>query len=123
MKKLLQRALALICAAEAAIVCSLYALADTVTDTKGMGDFFEKIYDKLFGKAFDSFFEKHRAEIQLRVKTGIVVTLFVLIICILLVAYFLITKKRETPEDDEDDEDDEDSGEDDEEDEDEEDEE
>ena len=105
MKKLFQRIFSFICAAEAAAVCSLYAFADTVTDTKGMGDFFEKIYDKIFGEAFNSFFEKHRAEIQLRVKTGIVVTLFVILLSVLLVVYFLITKKRETPEDDSDEDD------------------
>jgi hypothetical protein len=104
MKKLFQRVFAFICAAEASVVCSIYALADTVTDTKGMGNFFEKIYDKIFKDAFNSFFEKHRAEIQLRVKTGIVVTLFVILLCLLLIVYFLITKKKETPEEDDEDE-------------------
>ena len=76
--------------------------ADTFSNTKGMGKFFEKVYDAIFGESLNSFFEKHREEIQLRIKTGIVVFLFVLAVSALLIAYFLITKKREIPEEDDD---------------------
>ena len=98
MKRLLVRVSAFITAAVMTLTMKLEALAATYTDTKGMGNFFEKVYDFIFKKSLDSYFEKHRAEIQVRVKTGIVVVLFVIALAALIIAYFLVTKKREAPD-------------------------
>ena len=103
MKKLSRYISAWLIAVQAWILCGTPVSAATMTSTKGMSKFFEKIYDAIFGESLDSFFEKHREEIQLRVKTGIVVCLFVLVICALLIAYFLVTKKNEISEDDDED--------------------
>ena len=108
MRKLLQRLSQMVISLQIAVSGIIPASAATQKSTKGMGNFFEKIYDAIFGESLDSFFEKHREEIQLRVKTGIIVFLLVLVVCALLITYFLITKKHEIPEDDEDDDEEED---------------
>ena len=108
MKKLMMRISAWIFTLEMCVLGGVPAYAATYTNTKGMGKFFEKVYDAIFGESLDSFFEKHREEIQLRIKTGIIITLLVIVVCILLVTYFLVTKKRERVDEDEDDEDGED---------------
>ncbi len=102
MKKLLSRVSAYLLSLQVCVLSSVSALAATQPSTKGMGNFFEKVYDAIFGESLDSFFEKHRDEIQLRVKTGIIVFLFVLVVCAVLITYFLVTKKRESPEDQDD---------------------
>ena len=65
------------------------------------GDFFIKIYDKLFGELLDEKFEDVREALVRRIKTGIVVVLLVLLFSALIIVLFTIFKKK----DDEDDED------------------
>ena len=83
-------------------VGGISAFASTVKSTKGMGKTFEKIYDMIFGHSLDKLLEEYRDAIKLRIKTGIVVFLAVLVICAVLITYFLLTKKSETPLEDED---------------------
>ncbi len=98
MKRSFVRACALITTSLMMMASRIEAFAATA-GTQGMGKFFEKVYDFIFKKSLDSLFEKQRDEVQLRIKTGIVVVLFVLIFSAALITCFVIMKSRiEQPE-------------------------
>ncbi len=65
---------------------SVFADAET-TSAPGMGEFFGGIYDFIFRDSLDSVMEDMRDELKVRVKTGIIIVLFVII----LSAAFIIT--------------------------------
>ena len=58
-----------------------------------MGKYFERIYNKLFGDKLDVMFEKHNAQVQLRVKTGIVIVFFTLIFAALAIMIIWMFRK------------------------------
>lgn len=65
------------------------------------GDFFIKIYDKLFGELLDEKFEDVREALVRRIKTGIVVVLLVLLFSALTIVLITIFKKKDDEDDDE----------------------
>ena len=64
------------------------------------GDFFIKIYDKLFGELLDEKFEDVREALVRRIKTGIVVVLLVLLFSALTIVLITIFKKKDDDDDD-----------------------
>ena len=94
MNKKVKCVLALLCVIASLLSLSTNILAATETTSPShMGKYFERIYDKLFGDDLDPMFDKYSAQIQLRVKTGIVIVFFTLIFAALSIMMIWMFRK------------------------------